>query len=84
MRLAGVGSLPGGGDVAGALPMGRESCWANGGATGRGHGLWKGGCGVRLRCIDVAGIRTMNLGRGGIVGQIVWISGLEFLSLPLC
>ena len=78
VRLAGAGSLSGGRELAGAVPVGRESCWADVGATGRGHGLRKGGCGLRLRCIDVAGIRTMNPGRGVTVGQIVWISDLEF------
>ena len=79
-----AGCLSGGGDVAGALPVGRASCWADGGATGRGHGLQEDGCGMRLRCINVAGIRTMNPGRGDTVGEIVWISGLEFLRPPLC
>ena len=54
-----------------------------GGWRGDGVQAWVGssGRGVRLRKVDVLGIGTMHLGRGDTVGEIVWISGLEFCAL---
>ena len=81
MVVAGTGSLLGGRELAGAVPVERESCWADVGATGRGHGLREGGCGLRLRCIDVVGIRTMNPGRGVPLGRSCGSPVLNFCAL---
>ena len=79
MQLVGAVRLSGGHDLAVRLLVRREWSWADGGATGCEHGLGLVGHGVRLRKVE-----TMHPGRRDTVGEIVWISSLEFLRPPLC